>query len=122
MSPAQRAAELLQQHGAPEAWQVATRNAIDAHLSGDQAAVLSWMAVQQALRQVAPRPAPGDLDVYRTARLLIDQHGPDGARRFVEARLAAHAGNVMQQVLAERIARAVQALTCDASQLGAPGH
>lgn len=122
MSPADQAAELLLQHGAPEAWQIATRNAIDARISGDEATMMGWMAVQQALRHLAPRPAPGDIDVYRAARLLIEQHGPQGATQFAEERMAAHAGDVMQQALSERVIKAVLELTEGPGRPATPGH
>ena len=79
----ERARELLKEAGPTEAWQTATREAIDAHLGNDHASRDYWRAVQGVLSLIAPRPGPGDLDIYRSAKLLIDRHGAEEAWRLV---------------------------------------
>ena len=77
----QVARTLLGKHGSAEAWQHATREAIDAHLREDAAAAAHWAAVQQELRAIAPRPGAGNLDIYRTARTFISYYGTQEAWR-----------------------------------------
>ncbi len=111
MTAAEQARALLRDEGAPEAWQHATREAIDAHLRRDVATRQFWCDVQAELRRIAPLPGPGDLDVYRSAKRLIAEHGVAEALRLACRRGAEMDGDLVQQAVWTRIADAINALS-----------
>ena len=111
MAAAERARALLRDEGAPEAWQHATREAIDAHLRRDVATRQFWCDVQAELRRIAPLPGPGDLDIYSSAKRLIAEHGFAEALRLACQRGAEMDGDLVQQAVWMRIADAINALS-----------
>ena len=106
----ERARELLREAGPTEAWQTATREAIDAHLADDHASRDYWRAVQGVLGLIAPRPGPGNRDIYRSAKLLIARHGAEEAWRLVMKQADEEEG-LAQQATSLRIADAVHAMS-----------
>ena len=101
---------LLGEQGPPEAWQHSTREAIDAHLRQDAAAAAHWSAVQQELKVVAPRPGAGDLDIYRSARMLMGERGAHGAWSYAMQQGIEAAGDLLKQAYWLRVSDAVSAL------------
>ena len=106
----EQAWDLLKRVGPTEAWQTATREAIDAHLANDHASRDYWRAVQNVLRLIAPRPGPGNRDIYRSAQLLIARHGAEEAWRLVMKQADEDEG-LAQQATTLRIADAVHAMS-----------
>ena len=106
----ERARDLLREGGPTEAWQTATREAIDAHLANDHVGRDYWRAVQGVLGLIAPRPGPGNRDIYRSAKLLIARHGAEEAWRLVMKQADEDEG-LAQQATTLRIADAVHAMS-----------
>lgn len=106
----ERARDLLREGGPTEAWQTATREAIDAHLANDHVSRDYWRAVQGVLGLIAPRPGPGNRDIYRSAKLLIARHGAEEAWRLVMKQANEDQG-LAQQATTLRIADAVHAMS-----------
>lgn len=106
----ERARDLLRENGPTEAWQTATREAIDAHLVNDHASRDYWRAVQSVLGLTAPRPGPGNRDIYRSAHLLIARHGAEEAWRLVMMQADKDEG-LAQQATTLRIADAIHAMS-----------
>lgn len=106
----ERARALLRESGPTEAWQTATREAIDAHLAKDDASRDYWRAVQSVLGLIAPRPGPGNRDIYRSAKLLIALHGPEEAWRLVMRQADRNKG-LAEQATTLRIADAIHAMS-----------
>lgn len=77
----ERATDLLRESGPTEAWQTATREAIGAHLAYDHASRDYWRAVQGVLGLIAPRPGPGNRDIFRSVQLLIARSRPSAIAR-----------------------------------------
>ena len=107
------AAALVAEHGPREAWHWAIGQALDAHLARDMAALAYWKSIQLALSKLAPVPGPDDLDIYRTAKLLIDAHGGREAARIVWQRGVEMGDDLMGRATWARIADAVTALSSD---------
>ena len=108
----ERARDLLRNGGPSGAWHTATREAIGAHLTNDDAARDYWQAVQGVLGLIAPRPGPGNLDIYRSAKLLIAQHGAVQAWEIAMKQAAAIEDEDMSQhTTMLRIADAVHAMS-----------
>jgi hypothetical protein len=107
--PAERARKLLREGGPSEAWQTATREAIDAHLLNDHSSRDYWRAVQGVLGLIAPRPNPGNRDIYRSAKLLIARHGAKEAWSIAMKQADADQG-LAQQATRLRVADAIHAI------------
>lgn len=118
LTPAAQAAGLLENHGSQEAWQRATREAVDAQLAGELTKLDHWKAVQNELSRLAPRPDPGDLDVYRAAQLLILVYGEAEAWRQMMEKAASQEGNLLHQAISLRVADAVRALSTGGPEEG----
>ena len=101
---------LLNNQGPPEAWQHSMRVAIEAQLRHDSAAAAHWVAVQEELKAIAPRPGAGDLDIYRSARALTSERGAQGAWRHAMQQGVAMEGDLAKQAYWLRVADAVNAL------------
>ena len=108
--PKQVARTILIEQGPPEAWQHATREAIEAHLRDGAPAATHWAAVQEGLKAIAPRPGAGDLDIYRSARALIGERGTQEAWRHAMQQGAEAGDDLLKQVYWLRVADAVTAL------------
>ena len=67
--------------------------------------------MQAELLRVAPRPGPGDLDIYRTAKMLIAQHGAREAWHLTIERATREQDNLYQQSIFLRVADAIKALS-----------
>ena len=98
------------EHGPAGAWHTVTREAIDAHLAGDEGVLRSWMEMQRELKKFAPRPGTEQLDIRRAAKILIEQHGAPDAWRFVMGRAMANSGNTGLTDLSLQIADTVMLL------------
>jgi len=113
----ERARDLLREVGPTEAWQAATQEVIDAHLANDHASRDYWRAVQSVLGLIAPRPGPGNRDIYRSAQLLIARHGAAEAWRLAMMQADEDEG-LVQQVTTLRIADAVHAMSSGVPEEG----
>lgn len=70
-----------------------------------------WKAVQAELLRTAPRPGPGDLDIYRTAKMLIARDGSHEAWHLAMERATREQDNLYQQAISLRVADAIKALS-----------
>ena len=111
LTPENKAAALIAESGPPGAWHAATREAIEAHLSGRAIDRAYWKAVQVELLRTAPRPGPGDLDIYRTAKMLIARHGSHQAWHVVMERATREQDTLHHQAIYLRVADAIKALS-----------
>ena len=102
-----------------EAWQHATREAIDAHLRRDGAASAHWSAVMGHLKAIAPKPGAGDLDVYRSAKLLMSEKGAQDAWHHAMQRSAEAQEDLPNHTYWLRVADAVTSLADGRSRNGA---
>ena len=117
--PKQVARRLLDEQGPPEAWQHSTREAIDAHLRHDVRAAAHWAAVQRELKEIAPRPGAGDLDIFRSAQGIIGERGSVEAWRHAMQQGVEAGDDLVKQAYWLRVADAVNALAKGHGQGGA---
>ena len=110
MVPADNACKLLALHGPSGAWHVAPAAAVGARLGRELDRRDHWRAVQSELSMMAPRPGPGDRDIYRTANLLVQAKGAREAAACALQRAVELEGDVEGQAAWARVFEAIAVL------------
>ena len=110
---ADHARALLARHGPHAVWDVVVTANLNALAKGSVDQIEHWRLVQVELVRIAPRPGPSDLDVVRSAQVLLATQTPKEAWRHAMARAAELEGDLIGQSVMLRIADAVTMLSLE---------